>query len=98
MLFRSSPLQGECQGGGNNLPEILRITLDPLANKKLADLPKPQGEIQLLIGAEGGLSANEIGLAAQHGFAGVQLGGRILRTETAPLAAIAAMQTLWGDF
>ena len=93
-----SPLQGECQGGGNNVPEILRITLDPLANKKLADLPKPQGEIQLLIGTEGGLSANEIALSQQHGFTGVQLGGRILRTETAPLAAIAAMQMLWGDF
>lgn len=77
---------------------VTRLTLDPLADKKLADLPKPTGEIQLLIGAEGGLSTNEIGLAAQHGFIGVQLGKRILRTETAPLAAIASMQTLWGDF
>lgn len=76
----------------------LRITLDPLADKKLADLSKPAGEIQLLIGAEGGLSANEITLASQHGFTGVLLGKRILRTETAPLAAIAVMNTLWGDF
>ncbi len=75
-----------------------RITLDPLAKGKLKDLPKAQAQIELLIGAEGGLSANEIALAAQHGFNGVQLGKRILRTETAPLAAIAAMQTLWGDF
>ncbi len=79
-------------------PDTLRITLDPLANKKLADLSKPAGEIQLLIGAEGGLSANEIILAKQQGFVGVQLGKRILRTETAPLAAIAAINTLWGDF
>ena len=78
--------------------KALRITLDPLADKKLADLTKPQGEIQLLIGAEGGLSNEELSLAKQHGFIGVQLGQRILRTETAPLAAIAAMQTLWGDF
>ncbi len=77
---------------------MLRLTLDPLANKKLADLPKPTGEIQLLIGAEGGLGANEIAIASQQGFIGVQLGKRILRTETAPLAAIATMQTLWGDF
>lgn len=76
----------------------LRITLDPLADKKLGDLAKPKGEIQLLIGAEGGLSGNEISLAGQQGFVGVQLGKRILRTETAPLAAIAAMNTLWGDF
>ena len=89
-----SPFKGE--GGGEGKP--LRITLDPLADKKLADLTKPQGEIQLLIGAEGGLNANELALAAQHGFVGAQLGQRILRTETAPLAAIAAMQTLWGDF
>ena len=83
--------------------KALRITLDPLADKKLADLTKPQGEIQLqpiqlLVGAEGGLSKEELSLAKQHGFIGVQLGQRILRTETAPLAAIAAMQTLWGDF
>lgn len=75
-----------------------RITLDPMANGKLKDLPKPQADIELLVGAEGGLSPNEMALAAQHGFAGVQLGKRILRTETAPLAAIATMQTLWGDF
>ncbi len=75
-----------------------RITLDPLADKRLADLSKPSGEIQLLIGAEGGLSASEIALASQQGFVGVQLGKRILRTETAPLAAIATMQALWGDF
>ena len=83
--------------------KALRITLDPLADKKLADLTKPQCEIQLqpiqlLVGAEGGLSNEELSLAKQHGFIGVQLGQRILRTETAPLAAIAAMQTLWGDF
>ena len=75
-----------------------RITLDPLADKKMVDLPKPTGEIQLLVGAEGGLSASEIVIAAQHGFIGVRLGKRILRTETAPLAAIATANTLWGDF
>ncbi len=77
--------------------DTLRITLDPLADKKLANLTKPVGEIQLLIGAEGGLSTNEIALASQQGFVGVQLGKRILRTETAPLAAIAVMNALWGD-
>lgn len=76
----------------------LRITLDPTAMQGLNDLQEPQGEVQLLIGAEGGLSKDEIALAAQHGFIGVQLGKRILRTETAPLAAMAAMQLLWGDY
>jgi 16S rRNA (uracil1498-N3)-methyltransferase len=69
-----------------------------LASGKINAIPKPRAEIELLIGAEGGLSANEILLAKQHGFIGAQLGRRILRTETAPLAAIATMQTLWGDF
>ena len=75
-----------------------RITLDPLAALHLQDISKPEGKIELLVGAEGGLSKEELSVAKQHGFAGVQLGKRILRTETAPLAAVAAMQTLWGDF
>ena len=55
-------------------------------------------EIQLLIGAEGGLSQHEIDTALAQGFQSIVLGPRILRTETAALTAISAMQTLWGDF
>lgn len=76
----------------------LRITLSPTAEHCLHELPPPQGEICLLIGAEGGLTEHEIALAASQGFVPVRLGNRILRTETAPIAAISAMQTLWGDF
>jgi 16S rRNA (uracil1498-N3)-methyltransferase len=61
-------------------------------------MQKPSGNIYLLIGAEGGLSNDEIALSVTHGFQAAQLGPRVLRTETAALAAIAAMQTLWGDF
>lgn len=75
-----------------------RIFLNPIGAKRLADLPKPTGEIQLLIGAEGGLSPQEISIASTNGFLSIMLGPRILRTETAALTAIAAMQTLWGDF
>jgi len=75
-----------------------RITLDPTADSHLNDLDKPEKNIELLIGSEGGLTAEEVDLAKQHGFTGVRLGPRILRTETAPLASIAAMQMLWGDF
>jgi len=82
----------------NQANDSKRITLDPTAALRLKELKKPDGNIELLVGAEGGLSNEELNLAAQHGFIGVQLGKRILRTETAPLAAIAAMQTLWGDF
>ena len=77
---------------------VTRILLNPIGAKKLSELAKPTGEIQLLIGAEGGLSDKEIELALTHGFQSIILGARILRTETAPLAAIATMNTLWGDF
>lgn len=74
-----------------------RLMLAPDAPQTLADI-LPTGPIQLLIGAEGGLDPQEI-LAAQHaGFRPVRLGPRILRTETAGLAALAAIQALWGDF
>jgi 16S rRNA (uracil1498-N3)-methyltransferase len=76
----------------------LRILLNPIGAKQLSALPKTTQKIQLLIGAEGGLSQAEIDLATNHGFQSVILGPRILRTETAALVAISAMQTLWGDF
>ena len=78
----------------------LGILLDHRASHRLQELPPPQpGEsVRLLIGPEGGLTDEERIVAANAGFRGVRLGPRVLRTETAPLAAIAAIQTLWGDF
>jgi 16S rRNA (uracil1498-N3)-methyltransferase len=73
------------------------LLLDPQAVRSLADLPAPQGAATLLVGPEGGLSADERARALSAGFVSVRLGPRILRTETAPLAALAAMQVLWGD-
>ena len=52
----------------------------------------------LLVGPEGGLSPVETQLAQSRGFKAVRLGPRILRTETAALAALSAIQALWGDF
>jgi 16S rRNA (uracil1498-N3)-methyltransferase len=54
--------------------------------------------IALLIGPEGGLGDNEQRFAAANGFGAYRIGPRILRTETAGLAALAALQTLGGDF
>jgi 16S rRNA (uracil1498-N3)-methyltransferase len=51
----------------------------------------------LLVGPEGGLSESEIAAAERQGFAPLRLGPRVLRTETAPLAAISVLQYLWGD-
>ncbi|MHB8165426.1 MAG: 16S rRNA (uracil(1498)-N(3))-methyltransferase [Sulfuricella sp.] len=76
----------------------LRLMLSPLAAVGLRDLPKPTGNITLLVGPEGGLSPAEAEAAQRYGFTPVRLGARVLRTETAALAALAAMQTLWGDF
>jgi len=53
--------------------------------------------VALLIGPEGGLSEAEIGTAEQRGFQPLRLGPRVLRTETAPLAALSVLQFLWGD-
>ncbi len=75
-----------------------KVTLAPTAEVSFKELPTPTGNICLLVGAEGGLTEDEIALAASQGFTPVRLGKRILRTETAPLAAIATMQTIWGDF
>lgn len=75
-----------------------KLTLSPIAPLSLKELSAPTGTICLLVGAEGGLTEDEISLAASQGFSPVRLGKRILRTETAPLAAIATMQALWGDF
>jgi 16S rRNA (uracil1498-N3)-methyltransferase len=76
----------------------LRIQLNPTGAKRLVEVKEPSGGIILLIGAEGGLSPEEIDSATKNGFASILLGPRILRTETAALTAIATMQALWGDF
>lgn len=73
------------------------LLLDPSAKHRLADLPAPVGPVSLLIGPEGGLNSDEIALAQRHDYQSLRLGPRVLRTETAPLAALAAMQVLWGD-
>lgn len=82
----------------DNQPNVTRILLNPIGAKRLAELTKPSSEIQLLIGAEGGLSQSEIDLATSQGFQSVILGPRILRTETAGPTSIATLQALWGDF
>src|SRR5258706_1288913 len=64
----------------------------------VAEMPAPTGPLELLVGPEGGLSERERDLAMPRGFEAVALGRRVLRTETAPVVAMAAMHALWGDF
>jgi 16S rRNA (uracil1498-N3)-methyltransferase len=75
----------------------LRVMLSPRARLSLRELPAPSS-VLLLIGPEGGLAPEEEELAGSCGFQAVCLGPRILRTETAALAAMSAMHALWGDF
>jgi 16S rRNA (uracil1498-N3)-methyltransferase len=75
-----------------------RLVLDPQAAQRLSQVAPPAGEIELLAGAESGFDDEELQLVIHHGFTPVRLGPRVLRTETAGLAALAALQALWGDF
>jgi len=82
--FLASPLPGQ------------RMILDPRSNQHLSQC-SPPAKLILMIGPEGGFSEAERELAYQHDAIGVQLGPRILRTETAVVAGLTAAQTLWGD-
>jgi 16S rRNA (uracil1498-N3)-methyltransferase len=101
------------QCGRNRVPEV-RPTLGFLSwialasearrwmlqpdGESFARRGEPEGPLEILVGPEGGLSERERDLALGRGFEPVGLGPRILRTETAPVAALAALQALWGDF
>ena len=75
-----------------------KYILQPEGATSLHDQGLPQGKVILLIGAEGGFSEAESTAALQCGFTPVRLGARVMRTETAAVAGLAVLQTLWGDF
>ena len=81
-----------------SLQSGLKVFLDPHAEKNLAQLTPENNLVTLLTGPEGGFSDQEREFAKAAGFIPVRLGSRILRTETASLAALSAVQMLWGDF
>ncbi|MEO1080753.1 MAG: 16S rRNA (uracil(1498)-N(3))-methyltransferase [Pseudomonadota bacterium] len=92
-----------------SLDHVLRRSQN-VADLRLILHPGPGGELQesltqstlnsvlLLVGPEGGFGETEISMAREAGFHALRLGPRVLRTETAPLAAIAVAQARWGDF
>lgn len=101
------------QSGRNHIPELSlpqnistwlssplcgnKFILSPQFSEKIsADIKV--SEINVVIGPEGGLSKNEIKLAQQHNFIPIKLGPRIMRTETASIAALSFFETLFGDF
>lgn len=101
------------QCGRNTVPEIrpimsleewcseqydgLKLNLHPRAMYSINTLPTPVTKVRLLIGPEGGLSAEEISMTREHQFEETLLGPRVLRTETAALTAITALQVRFGD-
>jgi 16S rRNA (uracil1498-N3)-methyltransferase len=94
-------------------PDGLRLMLAPEADAHLTDLRSPgdaarssdtdsdtspvAGPVTILVGPEGGLTDEEAAAAVAAGFRPVGLGPRVLRTETAAVAGVTALQTLWGD-
>ncbi len=113
LLHWTSVIISACeQSGRNHVPEILlpqkfenflktadadwKFILAPQASKKLSEFPiKKNSRVILLIGPEGGFSDNEIKIATD--FHALNLGPRILRTETAGLTALSALQFYAGD-
>jgi len=75
-----------------------KFILLPEGAASLQAQAKPQGRVVLLIGAEGGFTQAESESALHCGFSAIRIGARVLRTETAAVAGLAALQTLWGDF
>lgn len=74
------------------------LVLNPESMSSIKQIYSGDTPITLLAGPEGGFSEEEIQLASNNEFSGVRLGPRILRTETAAIAAIASLQTLYGDY
>lgn len=77
--------------------EALKLNLHPKAEHSIMSLPSENQRVRLLIGPEGGLSDDEIAKANNANFIDVLLGPRVLRTETAALTAITALQCRYGD-
>lgn len=101
------------QSGRNRIPELTQpmvfdewithrpagagLFLHPGAGASLTSIAPASAGLTLISGPEGGFSEREIAMAEANGCIAVRLGPRILRTETAAIAAISACQTLWGD-
>lgn len=75
----------------------LRLILDPQAAGGIASIAEQPRQVSLLVGPEGGLSEGELVGAQRAGYRGIRLGPRVLRTETAGVAALAVVQARWGD-
>lgn len=82
----------------NQQSDALKLTLHPRAEHSIKTLPTPPAEgVRFIVGPEGGFTDSEITATSQSGFTDIRLGKRILRTETAALAVLSALQLEFGD-
>lgn len=75
----------------------LRVAMLPGGASRLRDMERPAGPVTVLVGPEGGFDESEIEIIRYAGFMPLGFGPRVLRTETAGLAMLAAMMAVWGD-
>jgi len=85
------------QDWANSVEAESKLVLHTRDQKPLSEIKTP-ASVALLVGPEGGITDEEVEFCIQQGFTGLMLGPRILRTETAALAALSLFQYLWGDF
>lgn len=78
--------------------EAMRLLLAPHGGRSLKALTQPATPIVVMVGPEGGWEEGEVLAAQAAGFQALRLGTRVLRTETAGAAGMAALQAIWGDF
>ncbi len=82
---------------GNSHPTLVRLVLEPDAGSHDVLAATLAAGVEIAIGPEGGFAADELEAFRIAGFSGLQLGPRILRAETAAIAALTWLQTLFGD-
>jgi 16S rRNA (uracil1498-N3)-methyltransferase len=93
-----APVQGLSAWLAGLPADALRLRLSPEAPSDVAALSLPAAGVILAVGPEGGFDPAEVDQLDAAGFRSVRLGPRVLRTETAALAALAALQAWHGDF
>ncbi|TMP81361.1 16S rRNA (uracil(1498)-N(3))-methyltransferase [Pseudoalteromonas phenolica] len=77
--------------------EELKLTLHPRAEHSIKTLPIPKQGVRFIVGPEGGFTDEEMAATSEQGFVDVRLGPRVLRTETAALTVLSALQLQFGD-
>ena len=101
-LLAAAGVESACKAFAQGSPGALRLILEPGAAaafdaQVIVPALRAAGSVAILIGPEGGWSDTELAEAARAGFVGMQFGPRVLRTETAAIAVLAALQTMAGD-